>query len=491
MRKTDRFRFWCTLVLLAVCIGTAAAATCDGPPKSQSFTVQTKGCDQSPAAVPCTDTFSFPAQPSPGGDPATQYYLDYGDGSPPYYGFNDFASHTYDYPGIYQLTFRAGTACDFWTEGNYTLNVLAPANYTPVFHGCTATQPQAAFTGVPLSGTAPLTVQFTGTSTGADAYSWDFGDGSSSPAQNPRHTYRTAGLYSVTLVARDSCSAAASTAGMSHFVTVTVQAGTLGITTTPPGASVFVDNAFKGVTPLTLADTPSGYHLLRLTLAGYDDYASGITVEPDRTALVQAELRPAGTGTAATTTVPATVTATPIPQNGSVAVTSVPNGAAVTFDGVYEGTTPVIIADVQPGNHEIFLEYTGYALWKQTISVGSSQTTAVNANLVMTTGSANAGTLSVTTDPPGARVSIDGSEKGVSPATFPGLTAGTHTLSLKLEDYYDLSATVTITAGETRNYTASLRRAVSPSLVETGLAGLVILIVIGAGIYRILKKDEI
>ena len=95
------------------------------------------------------------------------------------------------------------------------------------------------------------------------------------------------------------------------------------------------------------------------------------------------------------------------------------------------------------------------------------------------------------TDPAGAQVSVDGDVKGVSPATIPGLSAGTHTLLLKLEDYYDLSTTVNITAGQNQNYTTALRKAFRPSVVEIVLAGLVILIVIGAGLYRLLRKDEI
>jgi PKD repeat protein len=491
MQKTGLVGIWCAVVMVVMCICTVTAVTCDAPPKSQAFSLQTSGCNESPATVPCTDSFLFPAESSPAGDPATQYYLDFGDGNPPYYGFNDFISHTYDYPGIYLLNYQAGTACDLWTSGNFTLAVLAPPNYTPVLHGCTVTQPQAGFSGAPLAGIAPLTVQFTSTSTGADAYAWDFGDGTFSPAQNPRHTYMTAGLYSVTLEARDSCSNAVSTASMSHFVTVTVQSGTLAITTNPPGANVFVDNVFKGVTPLTLSDTPSGYHLLRITLAGHDDYTTSATVEPGKTVLVQADLPAAGTGTTTTITPATTATTSPPQENGSVALTSVPNGATVTFDGLYKGTTPVIIPDVLPGNHEISLDYPGYVLWKQTISVGSSQTTAINANLVVSTGSAGTGTLTVITDPAGAQVSIDDDIKGLSPATLPGLTAGTHSLSLKLEDYYDLSTTINITAGETQNYTTGLRKVFRPSVVEMGLAALVILIVFGAGIYRILKKDEI
>ncbi len=485
-------RVCCAVIMMFVCICTVTAITCDAPPKSQVFTLQTGGCNQSPAVVPCTENFLFPAQSSPAGDPATQYYLDFGDGTPPYYGFNDFTSHTYDYPGTYLLGYRAGTACDRWTYGNTTLVVAAPPNYTPPLHGCIITQPQAAFGAVPLSGIAPFTVQFTSTSTGTNAYSWDFGDGTSSPAQNPRHTYMTAGLYSVTLEARDICTNAVSTASMSHLVTVTVQSGTLAITTVPQNANVFIDNVFKGVTPLTLTDTPSGYHILRITLPGYDDYITSATVEPSKTVLIQAVLPKDESNTSVTTVPAATLTTAQPRQNGSLAVTSVPSGATVTLDGLYEGTTPVIIPDVLPGNHEISLAYPGYAQLKQSISVGSSQTTAVNANLVVSAGpAASTGSLTVITEPAGAQVSVDGDIKGVSPATIPGLSAGTHTLLLKLEDYYDLSTTVNVTSGQTQNYTTGLRKAFKPSAVEVGLTGLVILIVIGAGLYRLLRKDEI
>ena len=482
----------CAVVMMLVCIGTVTAVTCDAPPHSQVLNLQTGGCDQSPSVVPCTENFLFPAQPSPGGDPATQYYLDYGDGTLPYYGFNDFSSHTYDYPGTYLLKYRAGTVCDLWTNGNTSLVVAAPPNYTPVLHGCPVIQPQAGFNGAPLAGIAPLTVQFTSTSTSANAYAWDFGDGTSSPAQNPRHTYMTSGLYSVTLEARDICTNAVSTASMSHFVTITVPSGTLAVTTVPQNGSVFIDNVFKGVTPLTLTDTPSGYHILHITLPGYEDYTSGVTVEPSKTVLVQANLQKSGNDNA-TTTGPA-ITATPaLPrQNGSIAVTSVPNGASVTLDGQYEGTTPVIIPDVLPGNHAISLMYPGYTSLNQSISIGSSQTTAVNANLVVSMEPAvGSGSLTVITDPAGAQVLVDGDVKGVSPATIPGLSAGSHTLLMRMEDYYDLSTTVIVTAGQTQNYTTGLRKVFRPSVVDIGLAGLVILIVIGAGFYRLFRKDEI
>ncbi|MGB9175811.1 MAG: hypothetical protein WCB46_03635 [Methanoregula sp.] len=103
MPEPGLVRVSCAVVMMLVCICTVTAVTCDAPPESQVFTMGTGGCDQSPAVVPCTGNFLFPAQASPAGDPATQYYLDFGDGTSPYYGFNDFASHTYDYPGSYLL----------------------------------------------------------------------------------------------------------------------------------------------------------------------------------------------------------------------------------------------------------------------------------------------------------------------------------------------------------------------------------------------------
>ncbi|MBX3459235.1 MAG: PQQ-dependent sugar dehydrogenase [Planctomycetes bacterium] len=60
----------------------------------------------------------------------------------------------------------------------------------------------AAFHATPSSGTAPLNVQFTDTSTGAASWSWDFGDGGTSTQQNPQHVF-AAGNWMVTLTVTD------------------------------------------------------------------------------------------------------------------------------------------------------------------------------------------------------------------------------------------------------------------------------------------------
>jgi len=64
---------------------------------------------------------------------------------------------------------------------------------------------EAEFSGTPLSGPAPLTVQFTDLSShNPTSWFWDFGDGDTSVFQNPSHTYTVDGAYNVKLTVSDS-----------------------------------------------------------------------------------------------------------------------------------------------------------------------------------------------------------------------------------------------------------------------------------------------
>lgn len=60
--------------------------------------------------------------------------------------------------------------------------------------------PQAVFSADPMSGPAPLTVNFTDLSTGSiNQWLWQFGDGVVSSVPNPTHTYENDGQYTVRL----------------------------------------------------------------------------------------------------------------------------------------------------------------------------------------------------------------------------------------------------------------------------------------------------
>jgi len=65
--------------------------------------------------------------------------------------------------------------------------------------------PIAAFTVSPPSGDIPLAVSFADGSSGSPtSWLWDFGDGTTSTEQNPRHTYVSPGTYGVTLTVSDA-----------------------------------------------------------------------------------------------------------------------------------------------------------------------------------------------------------------------------------------------------------------------------------------------
>jgi PKD repeat protein len=82
---------------------------------------------------------------------------------------------------------------------------------------------QAKFEAAPVTGRAPLTVQFTDYSKGEiSSWHWDFGDGSASDRQNPSHVYQEVKSYIPRLVIRNSKGEEAT------------DAGGLAITATPP-----------------------------------------------------------------------------------------------------------------------------------------------------------------------------------------------------------------------------------------------------------------
>lgn len=63
----------------------------------------------------------------------------------------------------------------------------------------------ADFAATPVTGYAPLVVQFTDQSDpGTLTWSWDFGDALTSTEQNPQHTYTYPGWFTVTLTVTDS-----------------------------------------------------------------------------------------------------------------------------------------------------------------------------------------------------------------------------------------------------------------------------------------------
>jgi PKD repeat protein len=166
-----------------------------------SWIEQRFGIALDPCAIPYSPLDAeFGASPQSGIAPLTVQFADSTSGrvSSWFWDFGDGTTSTEADPAhIYALI------------GRYTvsLTVANPAgsNTETKFEYiyAHAAPPVADFSAAPTSGPAPLLVQFTDLSYQGDPTSWlwDFGDGSTSTAQNPSHIYTNPGRYSVALTA--------------------------------------------------------------------------------------------------------------------------------------------------------------------------------------------------------------------------------------------------------------------------------------------------
>jgi gliding motility-associated-like protein len=112
------------------------------------------------------------------------------------------------------ISFNQNPSASYFTPGQYTIKLVVHDAFgnsdsiTRTQYISANAQPTVNFSGNPLTGCYPLPVQFTDMSTSGsgtlNSWQWDFGDGSSSPQQNPSHTYMASGNYNVTLQVTNS-----------------------------------------------------------------------------------------------------------------------------------------------------------------------------------------------------------------------------------------------------------------------------------------------
>ncbi|MGH8511383.1 MAG: LamG-like jellyroll fold domain-containing protein, partial [Gammaproteobacteria bacterium] len=142
-------------------------------------------------------TANFSANPTSGVAPLTVTFADTSTGT--------ISTRSWDFGDHSPTSAATSGAKTYSTPGIYTmsLSVTGPNGSSTATKTISATAAAVAdFTANPTSGTAPLDVTFTNRSTGnIISYSWDFGDGGSSTAQNPSHTFSSNGTYTVNLTA--------------------------------------------------------------------------------------------------------------------------------------------------------------------------------------------------------------------------------------------------------------------------------------------------
>ncbi|MEX2484084.1 MAG: PKD domain-containing protein, partial [Brumimicrobium sp.] len=182
-----------------------------------SYTVELIATD----TIPCTDTFiidltiyptpnaNFNFSPdnecaettvnfndlSTGTFSGTDYTWDFGDGNT---SVNQNPSHNFATGGTYNVTLTLENNIGCTSTHSETITVLDIPNVSISGDDGDGNTTNCLLPGDP---TTTQTVDFFNTTTGATSYFWDFGDGNTSTAAEPSHTYTTYGTFDVVFIA--------------------------------------------------------------------------------------------------------------------------------------------------------------------------------------------------------------------------------------------------------------------------------------------------
>ncbi len=136
--------------------------------------------------------------------------------------------------------------------------------------------------------------------------------------------------------------------------------GDLYITSVPSNAEVEIDGEkIAGVTPLTLKEVAAGEHRI---IVRKSEYYSSKTVSLTPDDLLKVDL-------------------TMEKGRGSLKVFSIPDSADVHIDGCWAGTTPCKVDIMMAGEHDIAFNREGYIQYKSTVTIGVAQIENVSVTL--------------------------------------------------------------------------------------------------------------
>jgi TonB family protein len=139
----------------------------------------------------------------------------------------------------------------------------------------------------------------------------------------------------------------------------------LSVTTTPAGATVWLDGEEVGTTPVFLTNVPAAAHRVKVAAKGYVPTEMTVrTTEEDTSMPIRLVLQPA---------------------TGALEVDSDPAAAKLSVDGEGRGTTPFTDSGMNPGTHRILLEVPGYRPFSKTVTVSQGETERLVAHLERST----------------------------------------------------------------------------------------------------------
>ena len=201
------------------------------------------------------------------------------------------------------------------------------------------------------------------------------------------------------------------------------------LSTTPPGATVYVDDEISGTTPGQF-EMLAGRRELRVKLAGYKTWIKRFEVVAEQDVDLDA--------------------VTLEEADGLVMVSSRPRAAGVMVDGAYRGESPLEL-NLKPGHrYQIRLFKPGYLAATRSLEVESNAEHSLTVDLKPLTG-----TLIVQVDPSDAELLIDGRSKGRGNQSI-AISALAHTVEVRKSGYAGYSTRITPQPGMTQELKVKL-----------------------------------
>jgi eukaryotic-like serine/threonine-protein kinase len=151
---------------------------------------------------------------------------------------------------------------------------------------------------------------------------------------------------------------------------------------------------------------------------------------------------------------------------GQLNVNSTPAGAQIQIDGQNDPSwvTPFNLAGLNPGQHSLTISKPGYGSETRSIDVASGSKSFLSVQLSQLTAS-----VSVTSDPAGVAVWIDGKDTGrVTPAQVSVDKPGNHNFVFKKQGYLDETTSANLQVGQTLHLSPTLKALGSADNVRIG-----------------------
>ncbi len=200
--------------------------------------------------------------------------------------------------------------------------------------------------------------------------------------------------------------------------------------TNPPGAKYKFDGLpIEGETPFESGEFTTGTFKIFLTKEKYEPAEVEISIKKGK--VIQK-------------TIPL------VPKFGFIKVIT-DKGASLYVDGMKKEFQNNVPVELSVGTHNIQLTKPYHETLTKIIKIKPGETETINQKLIR-----QEGYLTVTTEPPGAMVSLDYQEVGITPINKKRIPSGKYTMRISLNDYREETQSIEILKGENEQISTRL-----------------------------------